>query len=48
MVDVTMFAAGGLGDVYYIIENNPNNVVAAYMELVGKPVLIPQWALGWH
>ncbi len=26
----------------------PNDVVKRYHDLVGKPVLTPMWALGWH
>ena len=47
-VDVTLVAAGGLGDIYYMIDATPNAIAGAYLELVGKPVLIPQYALGWH
>ena len=43
-----MLAAGGLGDIYYIRDNSPGSVVGDYLELVGRPILIPQWALGWH
>lgn len=31
-----------------MFETSPNAVASSYLELVGKPVLIPQWALGWH
>ena len=47
-VDVTMIGAGGLGDIYYIIDTTPSGVSAGYLELVGRPALVPQWALGWH
>jgi alpha-glucosidase (family GH31 glycosyl hydrolase) len=43
-----MVSVGGIGDVYFIVDSDPNNVAGAYLEIVGKPVLIPQWALGWH
>ena len=47
-VNVTMIGAGGLGDIYFIVDNTPGGVAASYLDLVGRPVLIPQWALGWH
>jgi alpha-glucosidase (family GH31 glycosyl hydrolase) len=47
-VDVTLIAAGGMADIYYIVDSEPGAVAASYLDLVGKPVLIPQWALGWH
>jgi len=42
-------ATGGLGDISIITGANPNEVVEAYhMNIVGLPVVTPQWALGWH
>ena len=43
-----MVAAGGLADIFVIIDSTPNAVSQSYYELVGRPALIPQWALGWH
>ena len=48
ITNITFIAAGGLSDLYFIIDQTPNLVSAAYIELVGKPVLIPYWTLGWH
>lgn len=47
-VNTTMIAAGGMGDMYFIVDSTPAAVVSGYLDIVGKPVLIPQWALGWH
>jgi len=41
-------AAGGLGDIYIMLGKNPNKVTKLYHSIIGKPVLTPQWALGWH
>ena len=44
-------AAGGLGDIYILISdtNKVENLIKKYHNLiVGNPVLIPQWALGWN
>ena len=48
ITNITFIAAGGLSDLYFIIDQTPNLVSAAYIDLVGKPVLIPYWTLGWH
>lgn len=47
-VETTMIAVGGIADLYFIVDNTPSSVVNAYMEIVGKPILPPFWALGWH
>ena len=41
-------ASGGLGDIYVMTGKTPDRVVAQYFKLVGKPVLVPQWTLGWN
>jgi alpha-glucosidase (family GH31 glycosyl hydrolase) len=30
-----------------MVGNNPNEVTNLYHTIVGKPVLVPQWSLGW-
>jgi len=39
---------GGVIDMFVFVGPKPEDVVKQYQELVGKPVLIPQWGLGWH
>jgi len=46
--NVTTVAAGGLGDMVFVTGDDPNEVVVNYHEVIGKPVHIPMWALGWH
>jgi len=42
-------STGGVNDFYVIINSNtPDSVLSYYQRIVGKPVLMPQWALGWH
>jgi alpha-glucosidase (family GH31 glycosyl hydrolase) len=41
-------ATGGMGDVFIMLAEGPNEVVQLYQTVVGKPVLTPQWALGWN
>jgi alpha-glucosidase (family GH31 glycosyl hydrolase) len=47
-VSVRTVAAGGLGDVFIMMAETPDEVTKLYHSIVGKPVLPPQWALGWH
>lgn len=47
-VDIKTIAPGGVIDIYVMQGTTPDEVIADYHTLVGKPVLIPQWALGWH
>ena len=48
--DVTLntMATGGKGDLRFMFGANPNAVTVAYHTIVGKPVVTPQWALGWN
>ena len=42
-------STGAISDFYIIINSEtPDSVVAYYQRIVGKPVLMPQWTLGWH
>ena len=47
-VNIKTMAAGGLGDLFFFFGSNPNQMIEKYHTIVGKPVLTPQWALGWH
>ena len=48
-VSIEINAAGGLGDLYFLFGRTPDEVSAAYQSAItGSPVLVPQWALGWH
>lgn len=48
-VDVTVTAAGGLGDLYFLTGATPEEVTMLYHEaIVGRAVVTPQWALGWN
>lgn len=47
-VAIKTYAAGGLGDVYFMFGATPDAVTSLYHEaIVGNPVLVPQWTLGW-
>ena len=47
-VSINTLAAGGLGDLFFFFGSDPNEMIEKYHTIVGKPVLTPQWALGWH
>lgn len=34
--------------MYIMMGNTPDAVITKYNTLIGNPVLIPQWSLGWH
>lgn len=47
-VSLKMRAAGGTGDLFFMMEDLPQNVTKSYHTIVGYPFASPQWALGWH
>ena len=47
-VNLKTIATGGAGDLYVMMGDTPNDVTKLYHTVVGTPVLIPQWALGWN
>lgn len=47
-VTISTVAAGGLGDLYILLADTPEAVSQTYQEVVGLPVLPPQWSLGWN
>ena len=48
-VSISTLSAGGIGDIFvFLSTTNPRDIVKKYHTLVGNPVLIPQWALGWN
>ena len=41
-------STGGILDFYVLAGPTPQEVVAQYLEVVGKPVMMPYWSLGFH
>lgn len=47
-VDISTVATGGVADIYIMVGTKPDAVIQTYFELIGTPVLTPQWSLGWN
>lgn len=50
-IDCTMMAAGGAGELIFVYSQSQSYeqvVRYGYHPIVGMPVQIPRWALGWH
>lgn len=47
-IGLVTYATGGVGDLYFMMGAGPNEVTKQYHTIVGLPVVIPQWALGWN
>jgi len=49
LMDVQTIAVGGLADMYFMFGDAPNDVTKSYHQnIVGLPVLVPQWLYGWN
>jgi alpha-glucosidase (family GH31 glycosyl hydrolase) len=47
-VNLKTIATSGTGDLYIMTADTPNEVTKLYHTIIGTPVLVPQWALGWN
>ena len=47
-IDVNVITIGGVVDLFFIVDTKPENIAIKYHMLVGLPVLVPFWSLGWH
>lgn len=48
-IDVSTIATGGVADIYVMLDQqNPEKIIERYYSIVGKPVHVPHWALGWN
>lgn len=48
-VSISTITTGGYGDIYvFVSSQKPESIIAKYHSMVGTPVLVPQWALGWN
>uniref|UniRef100_A0A8D8ZIZ7 Lysosomal alpha-glucosidase n=1 Tax=Cacopsylla melanoneura TaxID=428564 RepID=A0A8D8ZIZ7_9HEMI len=45
---ITYRATGGILDFYFFMGDRPSDVIAQYLDLIGKPHLPPYWAMGYQ
>ena len=45
---VTQIKTSGITHQFIIMNNSISSVVASFIKLVGKPLMVPEWSLGWH
>ena len=45
---ITQIKTSGVTDQFIILNDQISEVVHEYIELVGHPIMVPEWALGWH
>ncbi|KAL8574813.1 hypothetical protein ACOMHN_031920 [Nucella lapillus] len=45
---ITFRTIGGVLDFYIFLGDSPNHAVSLYTQAIGRPVLPPYWALGFH
>eukprot|EP00347_Sterkiella_histriomuscorum_P006514 403352477 len=49
VINLKTIATGGLGDITVMTDQrSPQDIIDRYYTLIGDPVLIPSWALGWN
>ena len=45
---VTTISTTGRTNLFFLLSDKISNVIKNYYNLVGRPVLPPEWAFGWH
>lgn len=45
---ISFRTSGGLMDIHVFLGPTPKDVIRQYTDVVGKPFMPPQWALGYH
>lgn len=45
---ITYRTVGGMLDIYYFLASSADEVIQNYNNLIGKPSMLPFWALGFH
>lgn len=50
VVNYNMISTGGIGEVMFIYSMGkaPDDVIRDYQLIVGKPMLVPRWSIGWN
>lgn len=47
-IDVATAKASGRTNLFFIMSGRLEDVTKTYYNLIGKPILPPEWAFGWH
>ena len=45
---ITHIKTSGVTDMFVILNSDIKNVTKEFINLVGLPAMVPEWALGWH
>ena len=45
---ITHIKTSGITDMFIILNSDIKNVTKEFINLVGLPAMVPEWALGWH
>ncbi|GFS67160.1 maltase-glucoamylase, intestinal, partial [Nephila pilipes] len=45
---ITFRTTGGIIDLFFLMENNPENLMELYGMVVGRPIIPPYWGLGFQ
>lgn len=44
----TYITTGGAVEMYIMAKTDAKGIIKNYHKLIGRPKLLPMWALGWH
>ena len=45
---LTVQSAGGAMEIYVFGGPTPEEVIRQYLDVIGRPALVPHWSLGFH
>jgi alpha-glucosidase len=48
LYDITSIKTSGITDQFIIMRTSLERAVQNYQRIVGKPIMVPEWGLGWH
>ena len=53
LINMKVFAAGGVGDHFIFVGGaqftpEPLTIIQSFQKFIAKPLIPPQWSLGWH
>ena len=45
---ITHIKTSGVTDLFILMNDDIKNVVSEFINLIGRPLMVPEWSLGWH